>query len=230
MWPRRSPVPGRDWLQELSGQLRPALDESERPTTCLMYTWYFVEPVGPVGQLSLGPLNLEYSGREVPREPLGGGQAPGPGLLGAARALSGVGDPSFSPSRGAGTPARQQAVLAGGWTQRAFAVINEVITKMHLNWGRSGRMEMEGPEWARVPGVHLQRQDPGSLCHRSLKTPIPLPTTKTLASFSTLCWWPCLPKPRAPVLASDSQAEGTHAQQQAQSLPASPRSRAGSSG
>lgn len=108
-----------------------------------MYTLYLVEPVGPVGQVSLSPLNLEHCGREIPCEPPGGGSAPWPGLLGAARALSGVSDPSFSLSRGAGIPARQQAVLAGGWTQIAFAVINEVITKMHLNWGRSGRVEIE---------------------------------------------------------------------------------------
>lgn len=224
-----SPVPGRAWLQELPGQLKPALDESERPTTCLMYTLYLVEPVGPVGQVSLGPLNLEYSGREVLYELPGGGQAPWPGLLGAARALSGVGDPSFSLSRGAGIPARRQAILAGGWLQRAFAVINEVITKMHLNWSRSGRREMQGPECARALGVTC-RQDPGSFCHGSLKIPIPLPTTKTLASSSTLCWWPCLPKSRAPVLALDSRAGGTRAWQQAQSLPAPPRSTAGSSG
>ena len=33
--------------------------------------------------------------------------------------------------------------------QIAFAVINEVITKMHLTQGRS-KMEMESPEWARA--------------------------------------------------------------------------------
>lgn len=39
--------------------------------------------------------------------------------------------------------------LVDEWMQIAFAVINEVITKMHLNQGRS-RMEMESPEWARA--------------------------------------------------------------------------------
>lgn len=177
-----SPVPGRAWLQELPGQLKPALDESERPTTCLMYTLYLVEPVGPVGQVSLGPLNLEYSGREVLYELPGGGQAPWPGLLGAARALSGVGDPSFSLSRGAGIPARRQAILAGGWLQRAFAVINEVITKMHLNWSRSGRREMQGPECARALGGHLQT-GPWLLLSREPQDTYPTPNHQDSGLF-----------------------------------------------
>lgn len=117
-----------------------------------MYTECLAEPVGPVGQVSLGPLNLEFPGKKVPCEPPGCGAAPRPELLGAARAL-GVGDPSFSLSRGAGIPARQQAYLAGGWMQIAFAVINEVTTKMHLNWKG---VEMESPEWVRALGGHLR--------------------------------------------------------------------------
>lgn len=60
-------------------------------------------------------------------------------------------------SRGAGIRARQQADLAGGWMQTAFAVINEVITKMHLSWDRSGRVEMASPEWARALGRTLAK-------------------------------------------------------------------------
>lgn len=150
---------------------------------CLMYTQCLVEPVG---QVSLGPLNLEYPGREAPLEPPGGGAAPWLGLLGAARVLH-VGAPSFSPSRGAGIPARQQAYLAGGWMQIAFAVINEVITKMHLTWDRSGRVEMES-RVGQSPGGTLAKTGPWlwSVPGR-LETPIPLPTTKTLASPSITC-------------------------------------------
>ena len=42
--------------------------------------------------------------------------------------------------------------LVDEWMQVAFAVIHEVITKMHFNQGRSRRMEMESPEWARALG------------------------------------------------------------------------------
>lgn len=46
--------------------------------------------------------------------------------------------------------------MAGAWRQIAFAVINEVITKMHLSQGRGGRLEVERPEKCRALGRHLE--------------------------------------------------------------------------
>lgn len=70
-------------------------------------------------------------------------------------------------------------------------------------------MEMESPEWVRALGDTC-RQDSGSdvspralrhLFHSQLPRLWPL-------SPLLVCWWPCLPKSRAPVLGLDSQAAG----------------------
>lgn len=49
-------------------------------------------------------------------------------------------------------------VLAGTWGQMAFAVIDEVITKMHLSRGRSGRLEKARLEKYRALGRHFARE------------------------------------------------------------------------
>lgn len=74
--------------------------------------------------------------------------------------------------------------LAGGWMQTALALINDVITKMHLNQARSGR---RGRESLAVGG---RVQGPGEI-H-------PLITSTMLASITLTCWWPYFPSPGVP--------------------------------
>lgn len=74
--------------------------------------------------------------------------------------------------------------LAGGWMQTALALINDVITKMHLNQARSGR---RGRESLAVGG---RVQGPGEIR--------PLITSTMLVSITLTCWWPYFPNPGVP--------------------------------
>lgn len=82
---------------------------------------------------------------------------PGPGSWELPELAGGISDLSFSLSRGAGIPARQQAGLGWCVEKIAFAVINGVVTEMHLSQSRSGKMEMESPEKCRALGRHKDR-------------------------------------------------------------------------
>lgn len=91
-----------------------------------------------MGEVSPRPLNLEYP--EVPCEPphQDGVGAPRPGFLGVSRALQQYPGPIILSEQGSRNPCQ-----AAGWSWlvcgcRVVAVINEIITKMHLSQSGGG--------------------------------------------------------------------------------------------
>lgn len=105
---------------------------------CLMSTPCLAESVRERGGGLCKPWTLEDPRREGPPRRCWGSMAWVPGSFQSFAALPGPHHSLQAEGQESLQGSRLALALAGAWVQRGFAVINEIIVKMHLSQSRSG--------------------------------------------------------------------------------------------